>query len=93
MDASAWFSSVIPYSGSSAPIIRFDQSNILWRSSWGTPRMSAMAWRGSSAATSTTKSHSPRSATWSTIAVVRVRSVSPSSWTIRGVKPRLTIRR
>ena len=52
-----------------------------------------MTWSGSSAATSTTKSHSPRSATWSTMAVVRFRRVSPSSWTIRGVKPLLTIRR
>ena len=32
--------------------MRLDQSNILWRSSWGTPMISAMAWSGSSAARS-----------------------------------------
>ncbi len=40
--------------------MRFDQSKILWRSSWGTPISSAMACSGSSEAMSTTKSHSPR---------------------------------
>ena len=47
------------YSGSSLPIIRLLQSKSLCRSSKGTPISSAMAWSGSSAATSTTKSHEP----------------------------------
>ena len=34
------------YSGSSAPIIRLDQSKTRWRSSWGTPIRSAMTWSG-----------------------------------------------
>ena len=50
-------------------------SNSLWRSSWGTPMISAMACSGSSAAMSTTKSHSPRSMTLSTIVVDAARSV------------------
>ena len=44
------------YSGSAAPIMLFDHSNRLWRSSTGTPISSAMAISGSSAATSVTKS-------------------------------------
>ena len=48
-------------SGSSAPIMRFDHSKSLWRSSCGTPISSAMACSGSSAAMSETKSHDPSS--------------------------------
>ena len=51
--------SVVAYSGSSSPTMRFDHSNKRPRSSWGTPMMSAMACRGSSAATSVTKSQTP----------------------------------
>ena len=46
------------YSGSSAPTMRLVQSNSLRRSSCGTPMISAIAWSGSSAAMSSTKSHS-----------------------------------
>ncbi len=83
-------SAVTAYSGSSEPIIRFDHSKTRWRSSWGTPIISAITWSGSSAATAVTKSHSPRSITSSTIvrATSRMRS---SSWvTMRGVKPLFT---
>ena len=77
-------------SGSSAPIIRLDQSKSLRRSSWGTPISSAMACSGSSAAMSATKSHEPASATLSTMAVaLAVRWVS-SRPIMRGVKPLFT---
>ena len=49
-------------SGSSKPIRRLLHSKTLWRSSSGTPSSSAMTCSGSSAATSVTKSHSPRAA-------------------------------
>jgi hypothetical protein len=52
----------------------FDQSNSLPRSSCGTPRISAIACNGSSAAMSVTKSHSPRPITLSTISVDRRRT-------------------
>ena len=58
-------------SGSPAPTIRFVQSKSLRRSSWGTPMISAMAWSGSSAAMSVTKSAEPCSITLSTMTVAR----------------------
>ncbi len=70
--------------------MRFDQSNSLWRSSIGTPMRSAIACNGSSAAMSTTKSHSPRSITLSTIVLARRTIVSLSLLIIRGVNPLLT---
>ena len=55
--AACWdASSPVWYSGSWLPIIRLDQSNMRCRSSWGTPRSSAMTTSGSSAAMSVTKS-------------------------------------
>ncbi len=73
--------------------MRFDQSNILCRSTWGTPRMSAMTCSGSSAATSVTKSQLPRGVTRSRMARARSRIVRSSWVIIRGVKPLLTSRR
>ena len=60
-------SSETMYSGSSLPIIRLLHSKSLCRSSCGTPSISAITWSGSSAATSTTKSHPPCSITSSRI--------------------------
>ena len=48
IDACWAISSVMPYSGSSAPIMRLLQSKSLCRSSWGTPMRSAITWSGSS---------------------------------------------
>ena len=78
------------YSGSSEPISRLLHSKILWRSDCGTPIISAITWSGSSAATSTTKSHSPRAATSSTIPFVVSRMRSSSRPIMRGVKPLFT---
>src|SRR5690348_17403352 len=58
------------YSGSSDPMRRLLHSKILWRSDCGTPIISAITCSGSSAATSTTKSHSPRATTSSMIPFV-----------------------
>ena len=73
--------------------MRLDQSNILCRSVWGTPRMSAMTCSGSSAATSVTKSNSPRGVTLSRIGAGPRGSVCSSWVIIRGVKPLFTSRR
>jgi len=93
MEATWAASSVFWYSGSSLPTIRFDQSNILWRSSSGTPNSSAITTRGSSAAMSVTKSARPCSMTLSMIRSVARWMLSWSSATIRGVNPLLTRRR
>ena len=58
-------------SGSSRPMNMLVHSKIRARSSTGMPIISAMACRGSSAATSVTKSQRPRSVTWSRIRAVR----------------------
>ncbi len=73
------------YSGSELPTILFDHSNSFPRSSCGTPRISAIACNGSSAAMSVTKSHSPRSITRSTISRLRRRTCSSNSLMTRGV--------
>ncbi len=85
--------SVEAYSGSSSPTMRFDHSNKRPRSSWGTPMMSAMACRGSSAATSVTKSQLPFSMTSSMIVVARRARDCSMAFIVRGVKPLLTRRR
>ena len=94
MNISTWASmtssSATRYSGSSAPIMRFDQSNSLKRSSLGTPSSSAMTSSGSSAATSTTKSQSPLAMASSTMRTVRSRRCSSRAAIMRGVNPRLT---
>ena len=81
------------YSGSSAPIIRLDQSKTRWRSSWGTPISSAMTCRGSSAEICSTKSADPCSHTVSMMASVDATTLASRSRIIRGVKPLLTSRR
>ena len=86
-------SSPVWYSGSWLPIIVLDQSNIRWRSSWGTPRRSAMTTSGSSAAMSVTKSAVPVSMTESMMSSVAALIRSWSWLTIRGVNPLLTNRR
>ncbi len=62
-------------------------------SSRGIPIMSQMICKGSAAAISVTKSHSPSGATRSTISFACSRTESSMRATWRGVKPRLTIRR
>ena len=57
------------------------------------PSMSQMIWRGSAAAISLTKSHSPSAATRSTISRAWVRTFSSIFATWRGVKPRFTMSR
>ena len=94
MNISTWasmtLSSLTRYSGSSAPIMRLDQSKSLNRSSRGTPSSSAMTSSGSSAATSTTKSQSRLAMASSTMRTVRSRRCSSRAAIMRGVKPRLT---
>ncbi len=69
-----------------------DHSKILRRSSWGIPISSAMAWRGSSQATSVTKSKGPlRAAAFAAMASARLRRLSSRARIARGVKPRCTI--
>ena len=87
------WSSPVPsswYSGSLPPIVRLLHSRSLWRSSSGTPMMSAMAMSGSSAATSTTKSADPLSQIRSRMMVVRSSMTSSIRLIMRGVKPVLT---
>ncbi len=81
------------YSGSSAPIIRLDQSNTRWRSSCGTPTRSAITWSGSSAEICSTKSAEPFSHTESMIPSVATTTLASRSRIIRGVNPLLTSRR
>ena len=81
------------YSGSSLPTMRLDHSNMRWRSSWGTPRSSAMTCSGSSAEISVTKSASPFSMTSSMMESAARWMLSSRSRTMRGVKPLLTRRR
>ena len=81
------------YSGSSEPIMRFDQSKTMRRSSWGTPSSSAMTSRGSSAEISSTKSAVPRSHTESMMPSAYPMICRSRSRTILGVKPLLTRRR
>ena len=83
----------LPYSGSSKPIIVLLQSKIWCRSSVGTPIISTITWSGSSAATSVTKSHSPRAAILSMIRFVISRMRCSSRLVILGEKPRFTRRR
>ena len=73
--------------------MRLDQSNIWWRSSWGTPSSSAMTRSGSSAEISVTKSASPFSMTSSMMASVARWMLSSRSRIVRGVNPLLTSRR
>ena len=68
-----------------------DQSKSLRRSSCGTPSRSAIACRGSSAATSLTKSPEPLAMTSSTIVLARCTRTSCWALIERGVKPRLMI--
>ena len=70
--------------------MRLDQSNSLWRSSRGTPSSSAMTSRGSSAATSTTKSHSPLALAASTMADGQLAHVDLQRGDHAGVNPRFT---
>ena len=81
------------YSGSSAPIMRLDQSKTRCRSSWGTPTRSAMTWSGSSAEICSTKSADPCSHTASRIESVADTTLTSRSRIILGVKPLLTSRR
>ena len=67
-----------------------DQRSRSRRSSGATPSMSPIMIIGSMAATSLTRSHSPCSQTESMISSQAWRTLSVSSRTRRGVKPRLT---
>ena len=75
-------------SGSSEASIWLDHSKSLWRSSWGTPSRSAIAWSGSSAATSSTKLPWPRSTASATILAARSVMISSSAAIDRGVNAR-----
>ena len=81
------------YSGSVKPRITFVRSNT--NSSWlrGMPIMSRMIRSGSRAATSVTKSPSPRSAISSTISAATPSTSAFISPSCRGVNPRDTMRR
>ena len=81
------------YSGSSLPTMLLDHSNILWRSSGGTPSSSAMTRSGSSAEIWVTKSASPFSMTSSMMSSVERWMLSSRSRTVRGVNPLFTSRR
>ncbi|CKS06968.1 Uncharacterised protein [Mycobacterium tuberculosis] len=81
------------YSGSSLPVISFDQWNSLPRSSCGTPSKPAIACNGSSQETCSTKSPEPAAAASAAIFWARSWSSSCRRPTARGVKPREMILR
>ena len=80
-------------SGSSAKAMVLVHRKNCARSSSGTPNSSRIAIRGSSAATSSTNSHSPRDATRSIISFACSRSQGSMAATALGVNASFTIRR
>src|SRR5437773_428271 len=69
-----------PYSGSSKPIMSLLHLKIRCRSASGMPIISAITWRGSSAAISATKSHSPRAPTAPMLPAALSRRRANASW-------------